>query len=70
LLNSLGDPEKVSVSFVIGIDGRVHSPVILESTGTDEDSRVLQALSLWRYRPATCNSAPMEMESKIEFSAP
>lgn len=70
LLGSLGDPEKVSVSFVIGIDGRVHSPVILESAGTDEDSRVLHALRLWRYRPATCNSAPMEMESKIEFSTP
>lgn len=58
------------MSFVIGIDGRVHSPVILESAGAAEDVRVLQALRLWRYRPGTCNAAPKEMESRIEFSGP
>ena len=65
------DPSEsiVAVSFVIGIDGRVHSPVILQSAGSVEDTRVLQALRIWRYRPATCNSAPMEMESKVEFSS-
>lgn len=69
LLSTLSSESMVAVSFVIGIDGRVHSPVILESAGTAEDTRVLQALRLWRYRPATCNSAPTEMESKIEFSS-
>lgn len=68
LLDHQDSPEKVAVSFVIGIDGRVHSPVILESAGSEEDLRVLQALRIWRYRPATCNAAPTEMESKVEFS--
>jgi TonB family protein len=58
----------VAISFVIGTDGRVHSPVILESAGSAEDDRILQTLRLWRYRPATCNAAPTEMESKVEFS--
>lgn len=69
LLNPTDPDSKVAVSFVIGIDGRVHSPVILESAGSSEDDRVLRALRLWRYRPATCNAAPTEMESKVEFSS-
>jgi hypothetical protein len=67
LLGPSSSESTVAVSFVIGIDGRVHSPVILESAGSVEDTRVLQALRLWRYRPATCNAAPTEMESKVEF---
>lgn len=69
LLGPFSSESTVAVSFVIGIDGRVHSPVILESAGSAEDTRVLQALRLWRYRPATCNAAPAEMESKVEFSS-
>jgi TonB family protein len=69
LLGSHDPQTKVAVSFIIGIDGRVHSPVILESAGPAEDDRVLQALRIWRYRPATCNTAPTEMESKVEFSS-
>jgi len=69
LLNPFGPGSRVAVSFVVGIDGRVHSPVILESAGSAEDGRILQALRFWRYRPATCNAAPTEMESKVEFSS-
>src|SRR5580698_299855 len=60
---------KVAVSFIIGTDGRVHSPVVLESAGEDEDSNVLEAVRNWRYRPATCNAVPAESESKVEFSS-
>lgn len=60
---------KVAVSFIIGTDGRVHSPVVLESGGSDEDSNVLEAVRAWRYRPATCNAVPAETESKVEFSS-
>lgn len=60
---------KVAVSFVIGTDGRVHSPVVLESAGSDEDWNVLEAVRGWRYRPATCNAVPAETESRVEFSS-
>jgi TonB family protein len=60
---------KVAVSFVIGTDGRVHSPVVLESAGAGEDSNVLEAVRGWRYRPATCNAVPAEAEGKAEFSS-
>jgi TonB family protein len=60
---------KVRVSFIIGTDGRVHSPLILESAGLAGDRHVLQTVRTWRYRPATCNGVPTEMEGKIEFSS-
>jgi TonB family protein len=60
--------KRVAVSFIIGTDGRVHSPLILESAGTSGDRRVLQTVRTWRYRPGTCNGVPTETEGKIEFS--
>jgi len=61
--------QKVKVSFIIGTDGRVHSPLILESAGLAGDRHVLQTVRTWRYRPATCNGVPTEIEGKIEFSS-
>jgi TonB family protein len=59
---------KVKVSFIIGADGRVRSPLILQSAGPVGDRNVLQTVRAWRYRPATCNGVPTEAEGKIEFS--
>lgn len=59
---------EVKVSFIIGSDGRVHSPLILQSAGPVGDRNVLRAVRTWRYRPATCNGVPTEAEGKIEFS--
>jgi TonB family protein len=59
---------RVKVSFIIGTDGRVHSPLILESAGLSGDRDVLQVVRSWRYRPATCDGVPTEIEGKIEFS--
>jgi len=59
---------KIKVSFIIGTDGRVHSPFILESTGSTDDQVVLDAVRTWRYRPATCNGVPTESEARIGFS--
>ncbi|MHB8217553.1 MAG: energy transducer TonB [Candidatus Sulfotelmatobacter sp.] len=58
----------VKVSFIIGTDGRVHSPLILQSSGPVGDRNVLRTVRTWRYRPATCNGVPTEAEGKIEFS--
>jgi len=71
--NPLFTPSKqgraISVSFIVGTDGRVHSPLILESAGLAGDRHVLQTVRTWRYRPATCNGIPTETEGKIEFSS-
>lgn len=68
LFASSASGRRVKVSFIIGIDGRVHSPLILESAGIAGDRRVLQTVRTWRYRPATCNGVPTETEGKVEFS--
>ena len=66
----LSDPSlRVRVSFIVGADGRVHSPLILESAGTIEDHTILETVRSWRYRPAMCNGVPTETEAKIEFSS-
>ena len=59
----------VKVSFIIGTDGRVHSPLILESAGLSGDRDVLSVVRSWRYRPATCDGLPTEIEGKVEFSS-
>jgi TonB family protein len=61
--------QRIKVSFIIGTDGRVHSPLILESAGLARDRHVLQTVRTWRYRPATCNGVATETEGKIEFSS-
>ena len=59
---------KPKVSFIIGTDGRVHSPLILESAGPAEDRTILDTVRSWRYRPGMCNGAATDSEAKIEFS--
>ena len=61
--------QKIKVSFIIGADGRVYTPLILESAGASPDRRVLQTVRTWRYRPATCNGVPTETEGRVEFSS-
>jgi len=68
LLNIIDPDTRVSVSFIIGTDGRVHSPLILESAGPAEDRTILDTVRSWRYRPGMCNGAATESEAKIEFS--
>ena len=69
VLNPMHERMKAKVSFIIGTDGRVHSPLILESAGFAGDRNILQTVRSWRYRPATCNGVPTETEGKIEFSS-
>ena len=61
------DDLKITVSFIVGTDGRVLSPFILESGGETEDQNVLLTIQHWRYRPAMCNGVPTEAEAKVEF---
>jgi TonB family protein len=69
LLEEADLSSKVSVSFIIGTDGRVHSALILESAGLSEDRTILDAVRFWRYRPAMCNGVPTDAEAKVEFSS-
>lgn len=69
LIEEAVDTSKITVSFIIGTDGKVHSALILESAGTSEDNAVLNTIRAWRYRPAMCNGVPTESEAKVGFSS-
>jgi hypothetical protein len=68
LFQSQDDDLHVRVSFIVGADGRVHSPFVLDSGGPVEDKIVLHAVSFWRYRPALCNGVPTDYEALVRFT--
>jgi len=57
----------VKIRFVIGVDGRLHRMAVVHSAGRAADSKAVNALRRWRYRPATCNGEPVEAEGTVEF---
>jgi TonB family protein len=67
LLLLVEENPRVRVSFIVGADGRVHSPFILDSGGPHEDQVVLHAVRRWRYRPALCNGVPTDSEARVQF---
>jgi len=62
------DDLHVRVSFIVGSDGLVHSPFILDSGGSEEDQLILRAVRHWRYRPALCNGVPANSEARVRFT--
>jgi len=68
LLEVENDDLRVRVSFIVGADGRVYSPFILDSGGPSEDQVVLHVVRRWRYRPALCNGVPTDSEARVLFS--
>ena len=68
------DHMRLTVSFVVGIDGRVYGPLVLEGMSqgvkVSQARPVVDAVRRWRFRPAVCNGAPTESEAKVEFSSP
>jgi Gram-negative bacterial TonB protein C-terminal len=69
VLDDVDSDTKIQVSFIVGTDGRVHSPLILQSGGSGDLRAVLDTVRSWRYRPAMCNGVPTETEGKIQFSS-
>ncbi len=62
------DELNVRVSFIVGSDGHVFSPFILNSGTPDADRMVLHAVRSWRYRPALCNGVPTDSEVRVRFT--
>jgi hypothetical protein len=67
------DNVQLTVSFVVGIDGHVYGPLVLEGTRegvkVEQARPIVDAVRLWRFRPAVCNGAPAEAEARVEFSS-
>lgn len=69
IVGSVPPDWRIRVSFIVGTDGRVHSPLVLESMGQGGDRAVLDTVRRWRYRPGMCNGVPTETEGKVDFSS-
>jgi len=69
VIDSVAAQNQLSVSFIIGTDGLVHSALLLNSVSGGEDRVILTAVRSWRYRPAMCNGVPTEVEATVDFSS-
>jgi hypothetical protein len=68
MLQVQDDDLHVRVSFIVGPDGLVHSPFVLDSDGSKEDQLILRTVLRWRYRPALCNGVPANSEARVRFA--
>ena len=54
-----------AIKLTIGTDGRVKSATIEDVSHPAYDARILQAVTTWRYTPATRDGAPIESDRMI-----
>jgi len=61
---------RVLVDFVVNTEGRVESPLIIESSGEANEKLVLSLIQKWRFRPVSCNGRPINLELRVLFVGP
>jgi TonB family protein len=61
---------RVLVDFIVNTQGRIESPLILRSSGQANAKLVIDIIQRWRFRPATCNGVPTEVEIRMLFVGP
>ena len=68
-LAAIPDDGKIVVNFIVGADGQVYSPFVLDGVGGSLDRKVVELVRHWRYRPALCNGVPTDSEVKVQLSS-
>jgi TonB family protein len=68
-LVAIPDNAKILVNLIIGTDGEVYSPFVVNGVGSSLDRKVVETVRRWHYRPALCNGVPTDAEVKIELSS-
>ncbi|HUX67240.1 MAG TPA: TonB family protein [Terriglobales bacterium] len=58
----------VVVGVIIGADGRVYDPKIVQPLGLGLDQKALEAVKLWRFEPAKKNGRPVRVAANIEVN--
>ncbi|MGH9413446.1 MAG: TonB family protein [Terriglobales bacterium] len=58
----------VIVAVIIGTDGRVHDPRVIRRLGLGLDQKALEAVTLWRFRPAMKSGRPVRVLADIEVN--
>jgi TonB family protein len=68
-LADIPDDVKIIVNFIIGTDGQVYSPFVLEGAGPSFERKIMETVRRWRYRPALCNGVPTDAEVRVQLSS-
>src|SRR6266704_204854 len=63
-LAGIPDNTTITVNFIIGADGQVYSPFVLDGAGPALDRKVVETVRGWHYRPALCNGVPADADVK------
>jgi protein TonB len=50
----------------IGVDGRAHNPKIVQTPGLGLDAKAVEAVTQWRFRPASRDSKPVASTARVE----
>ena len=58
----------VSIYAVVGIDGGLRNLAVIRTAGPELDNSTLEAVSAWRFHPATCGGQAVETETVIDVS--
>jgi len=62
-----GNDGVVTLALLVGVDGRPHDLRVANSLDPTSDTAALEAVRQWRFRPATCEGQPMEVEIAVEI---
>lgn len=68
LARSQGRSGTVTISAMVGKDGKVHDPVVIQTAGKDFDNAAMAAVSNWRFTPFKCGNNPINSEIEIPVS--
>lgn len=69
-VTAIPDNTRIVVNFIIGTDGQVYSPFVVDGAGSDSlDRKLVDEVSRWQYRPALCNGVPTDAEVKVQLSS-
>jgi TonB family protein len=58
----------VVVAVIIGADGRVYDPKVVQGVGLGLDEKAIEAVRLWRFEPAKKNGKPVRVAANIEVN--
>lgn len=53
---------------IVGADGHPHNLRVQRSLGMGLDEKAIEAVSTWRFQPATLNGQPVAVEVNVEVS--
>lgn len=58
----------VVVAVIIGADGLVYNPKVVQGVGLGLDEKAIEAVKLWRFQPAKKNGKPVRVAANIEVN--